>query len=68
MVRNLEPLPSPEGGRPMPRVLGLGVYFEGQGDLVSRLITPKTHIVVTQITPNINLLTKSLTPQVGSTV
>ena len=33
-------------------------YLEGQGDLVSRLLTPLTHIV-TQLTPIINLLTKS---------
>ena len=33
-------------------------YLEGQGDLVSRLITPITHIVTTVI-PLINLLTKS---------
>ena len=32
--------------------------LEGQGDLVSRLITPITH-VVTLILPMINLLTKS---------
>ena len=35
-----------------------GGYLEGQGDLVSRLITPITHIV-TLIIPIINLLTKS---------
>ena len=33
-------------------------YLEGQGDLVSRLITPITH-VVTLLIPIINLLTKS---------
>ena len=33
-------------------------YLEGQGDLISRLITPTTHIV-TLIIPVINLLTKS---------
>ena len=33
-------------------------YLEGQGDLVSRIITPITHIV-TPIIPIINLLTKS---------
>ena len=33
-------------------------YLEGQGDLVSRLITPITHIV-TLFIPIINLLTKS---------
>ena len=33
-------------------------YLEGQGDLVSRLITPITHIV-TLVIPIINLLTKS---------
>ena len=38
--------------------LGCRVYLEGQGDLVSRLITPVTHIV-TLIIPIINLLTKS---------
>ena len=32
-------------------------YLEGQGDLVSRLITPRTHIV-TLFIPIINLLTK----------
>ena len=36
-------------------------YLEGQGDLVSRLITPITHIVTT-ILPIINLLTKSPDP------
>ena len=35
-----------------------GPYLEGQGDLVSRLITPITHIV-TLVIPIINLLTKS---------
>ena len=38
--------------------LGLGAYLEGQGDLVSRIIAPITHIV-TPIVPIINLLTKS---------
>ena len=33
-------------------------YLEGQGDLVSRLITTITHIV-TPFIPIINLLTKS---------
>ena len=33
-------------------------YLEGQGDLVSRLIAPITHIV-TLLTPILNLLTKS---------
>ena len=33
-------------------------YLEGQGDLVSRLITPITHIV-TLVLPLINLVTKS---------
>ena len=33
--------------------------LEGQGDLVSRLITPKTHIVILIILIS-NLLTKSL--------
>ena len=33
-------------------------YLEGQGDLVSRLIIPITHIVTLNIT-SINLLTKS---------
>ena len=33
-------------------------YLEGQGDLVSRLVTPITHIV-TEFIPIINLLTKS---------
>ena len=33
-------------------------YLEGQGDLVSRVITPRTHIV-TLVIPLINLLTKS---------
>ena len=33
-------------------------YLEGQGDLVSRLITPRTHIV-TPFIPITNLLTKS---------
>ena len=32
-------------------------YLEGQGDLVSRLITPITHIV-TLIIPTMNLFTK----------
>ena len=32
-------------------------YLEGQGDLVSRLITPISHIVIPLI-PSINLLTK----------
>ena len=36
-------------------------HLEGQGDLVSRLITPITHIVTT-IIPIINLLTKSPDP------
>ena len=36
-------------------------YLEGQGDLVSRLISPITHIV-TLIIPIINLLTKSPRP------
>ena len=35
-----------------------GPYLEGQGDLLSRLITPITHIV-TLVIPLINLLTKS---------
>ena len=35
-----------------------GVYLEGQGDLVSRLIAPITHIV-TLLIPIITLLTKS---------
>ena len=40
-------------------------YLEGQGDLVSRLITLITHIVALVI-PNINLFTKSpMTLQVG---
>ena len=34
------------------------VYLEGQGDLVSRLITPITHIGTLNI-PIISLLTKS---------
>ena len=34
------------------------LYLEGQGDLVSRLITPLTHIV-SPIIPIINLVTKS---------
>ena len=38
-----------------------GAYLEGQGDLVSRLITPITHIV-TPIIPIINLVTKSPGP------
>ena len=33
-------------------------HLEGQGDLVSRLLTPLTHIA-TQLTPIMNLLTKS---------
>ena len=33
-------------------------YLEGQGDLVSRLVSPITHIV-TPVIPIINLLTKS---------
>ena len=38
---------------------GVGrVYLEGQGDLVSRLVTPITH-VVTLVIPLINLVTKS---------
>ena len=36
-------------------------YLEGQGDLVSRSITPITHIVTLPI-PIINLLTKSPRP------
>ena len=42
------------------RVLGCGfmLYLEGQGDLVSRVITPITH-VVTLVLSLINLLTKS---------
>ena len=41
-------------------------YLEGHGNLVSRLITPITHIV-TPVIPLINPLTKSpLTPQVES--
>ena len=40
------------------RGLGLRFYLEGQGDLVSRLIIPITHIV-TLIIRIINLLTKS---------
>ena len=39
-------------------MLVCGVYLEGQGDLVSRLITSITHIV-TPIIPIINLVTKS---------
>ena len=44
-------------------MMGYGVlyakeYLEGQGDLVSRLITPISHIV-TPIIPIINLVTKS---------
>ena len=39
-------------------VLGPRVYLEGHGDLVSRLITPVTHIV-TLVIPINNLLTKS---------
>ena len=35
-----------------------GYYLEGQGDLVSRLVSPITQIV-TLIIPIINLLTKS---------
>ena len=38
--------------------LGFRVYLEGQGDLVSRLITPITHIVTLNISI-INLLIKS---------
>ena len=41
------------------RVAGLRAYLEDQGDLVSRLTTPITHIV-TPFIPIINLLTKSL--------
>ena len=37
------------------------IYLECQGDIVSRLITPMTHIV-TPVIPLINLLTKSLDP------
>ena len=33
-------------------------YLEGQGDLISSLITPITHIV-TPVIPIVNLLTKS---------
>ena len=33
-------------------------YLEGKGDLVSRLITPMTHMI-TLLIPIINLLTKS---------
>ena len=36
----------------------LRVYLEGHEDLVSRLVTPLTHIV-TPVIPLINLLTKS---------
>ena len=44
----------------------VALYLEGQGDLVSRLITPITHIV-TPVIPRINLLTKfPLTLQVVS--
>ena len=43
-------------------VYGLGfklkAYLEGQGDLVSRLVTPITHII-TLVIPIINLLIKS---------
>ena len=35
-----------------------GVYLEGHGDLVSRLITPISHIISQNI-PIINLLAKS---------
>ena len=45
--------------RPLVRMWG--VYLEGQGDLVSRLITPITH-VVTPFIPIINLLTRSPDP------
>ena len=41
-----------------PEDMSLGGYLEGQGDLVSRLVTPITHIV-TPVIPIINLLTKS---------
>ena len=42
-------------------------HLEGQGDLVSRFITPITHIVIPFI-PVINLLTKSpLTSQTAVT-
>ena len=40
------------------RSLDYGSYLEGQEDLVSRLITPITHIV-TLILPIISRLTKS---------
>ena len=38
-------------------------YLEGQGDLVSRLITPVTHIVAL-VLPIINPLTKSDPPSI----
>ena len=43
---------------PLFRVLGFRVYLEGQGDLVSGLLTPITHIVSPFISI-INPLTKS---------
>ena len=49
----------------MEDMLLISSYLEGQGDLVSRLITPITHIV-TRVIPVINLLAKSLTLQVES--
>ena len=49
-------------GHVMPTTVGqvtaTMLYLEGQGDLVSSFITPKTHIV-TPIIPIINLVTKS---------
>ena len=38
--------------------MGHGAHLKGQGDLVSRLATPVTHIV-TPVIPIIRLLTKS---------
>ena len=37
------------------------LYLEAQGDLVSRITTPRTHIIVTLIIPIIDLLAKSPT-------
>ena len=50
---------SSEGGD----YVSAGNYLEGQGDLVSRLIAPISHIATLNI-PIINILTKFLTLQV----
>ena len=51
-------MPPQHRGPTLLQGLGFRVYLEGQGDLVSRLITPITHIV-TLFIPIINLVTKS---------